>query len=99
MTTIAATGEDRLALKLSLREWLLVALLVSAMVVVVPRIPVRPRVPIIERDYRIPFALTARYERKRSTTSAGSASVRFSSRSTSTTAAAPLCLAVSSFSL
>src|SRR5438874_1948118 len=32
------------------------------MVVVVPRIPVRPRVPIIERDYRIPFALTARYD-------------------------------------
>jgi len=54
--------EDRVALKLSLRDWLFTALLVTALIAVMPRIPFRPRVPVVDRDYRMPYALSTRYD-------------------------------------
>jgi hypothetical protein len=62
MTEQPQAPEERVALKLSMREWLLVALVVTAVVAVAPFIPFRARAPKIEKDYRIPYALSARYE-------------------------------------
>jgi hypothetical protein len=55
-------GEERLALHLSLREWLVVALLSTALVAVAPSVRFRPRAPLVDTDYRIPFVLSTRYE-------------------------------------
>lgn len=63
MTT---TGEgpagERVALNLSLRDWLVTALLVTALLAVMPHIPFRGRAPKVEPDYRIPYALSTRYD-------------------------------------
>lgn len=61
MNGAAVDGEERIALKLSLREWLVVGLLALALLAVIPSIPFRPRVPVVDRDYRIPYALSTRY--------------------------------------
>ncbi|HLY08182.1 MAG TPA: hypothetical protein VKW04_02645 [Planctomycetota bacterium] len=53
---------DRPAVELSLREWLLVALVVSLVLVAAMRFPFRGSSPEVERDYRIPYALSTRYE-------------------------------------
>jgi len=50
------------ALELSLREWLVVALLVTLLLAAAPHIPFRGRAPVVERDYRIPYALSTRYD-------------------------------------
>jgi hypothetical protein len=55
-------GEERLAINLSMRDWFVVALLSTALVAVAPAIRFRPRAPVVEKDYRIPFALSSRYE-------------------------------------
>jgi len=62
MTEDQGRDKERLALELSLREWLLVALLVTALLAVVPHVPFRGRAPVVERDYRIPYALSTRYD-------------------------------------
>lgn len=54
--------EERLALSLSLREWLLVALVVTSLLGAAPHLPIRAEAPVIERDYRIPYALSTRYD-------------------------------------
>jgi hypothetical protein len=61
------------ALELSLREWLMVALLVTAVLVAAMKIPFRGSVPVVERDYRIPYALSTRYDlyRRYTTLAAG----------------------------
>ena len=53
---------ERPALDLSLREWLLVVLLVSLILGAALHVPLRGEAPEVERDYRIPFALSTRYE-------------------------------------
>ena len=67
------SGEERLALHLSMRDWLVVAFLSTAMVAVAPAIRFRPRAPVVEKDYRIPFALSSRYEIYRRFTALSSA--------------------------
>jgi len=62
MTRTPASEFERAALELSLREWLLVALLVTLLLAIAPDIPFRSRAPIVERDYRIPYALSTRYD-------------------------------------
>src|SRR6185503_5849853 len=62
MTPNAGSGPDRIALNLSLRDWLAVILLVTAMAAVVPLIPFRPRRTIVDRDYRMPYAMSSRYD-------------------------------------
>lgn len=62
MTRTPAPEFERAALELSLREWLLVALLVTLLLAVAPHIPFRGRAPVVERDYRIPYALSTRYD-------------------------------------
>lgn len=64
---------ERPALELSLREWLVVALLVTLLLAVAPHIPFRGRAPVVERDYRIPYALSNRYDlyRRYTTLAAG----------------------------
>lgn len=62
MESRAGTGEEGWELRLSLRDWAVTGFLVAAMLAVVPRIPFRPRVPVVERDYRIPYALSTRYD-------------------------------------
>jgi hypothetical protein len=58
-----AAGEfEAPVLNLSLREWLVVALLVCLLLAIAPHIPFRGHVPVVERDYRIPYALSTRYE-------------------------------------
>lgn len=54
--------EEKIALKLSLRGLLITALLVTALVGIWPSIRVRTGVPGVERDYRIPYALSTRYQ-------------------------------------
>jgi hypothetical protein len=53
---------ERPALDLTLREWLVVGLLVTLLLAAAPQIPFRGRAPLVERDYRIPYALSNRYE-------------------------------------
>jgi len=53
---------ERQGLELSLREWLVVGLLVTAFLAVAPSIPFRPKTPVIEPDYRIPYPLSRRYD-------------------------------------
>jgi hypothetical protein len=53
---------ERQALELSLREWLVVGLLVTAFLAVAPSIPFRPKKPVLEADYRIPYPLSRRYD-------------------------------------
>lgn len=62
MTQTPPVPEERVALKLSTREWLLVALVVTAAVAIAPFIPFRAKSPTIEKDYRIPYRLSSRYE-------------------------------------
>ncbi len=62
MTPGDARNDERLALDLSLREWLVVALLLTLLLAIAPSIPFRPKSPVVERDYRIPYALSRRYE-------------------------------------
>jgi hypothetical protein len=54
--------DERPALDLSLREWLGVGLLVTLLIAVAPGIPFRPSSPEVERDYRIPYPLSSRYD-------------------------------------
>lgn len=54
--------DERLALNLPLREWLIVGLVVTALLAVAPHVPFRGRAPQVERDYRIPYALSSRYD-------------------------------------
>ncbi len=56
------SGPDRVAPNLSLRDWLVVILLTTGLCAVVPLIPFRPRRPIIEWDYRIPFSKSNHYD-------------------------------------
>jgi hypothetical protein len=53
---------ERPALDLSLRDWLLVALIVTGILGAAMHVPFRDRAPAVERDYRIPYALSTRYE-------------------------------------
>jgi len=53
---------ERPALELSLREWLVVGLLMTGLLAAAPHIPFRGRTPRVERDYRIPYALSTRYD-------------------------------------
>src|SRR4051812_27727073 len=63
---------ERQALELTLREWLIVGLLVTAFLAVAPSIPFRPKAPVLEADYRIPYPLSRRYDLyRRYTTLAG----------------------------
>lgn len=55
-------NDDHPAIDLSLREWLVVALLVTLLLAIAPSIPFRPKSPVVERDYRIPYALSRRYD-------------------------------------
>jgi len=66
-----ARNEERPALNLSGKEWLVVGLLVGLLVLAAPAIPIRPPSPIIERDYRIPYALSRHYELYRRYTTLG----------------------------
>jgi hypothetical protein len=62
MTLPHGPETERIALKLSLREWLVVALLVLTLSALIPLIPFRPRTPLVDRDYRMPYALSNRYD-------------------------------------
>ena len=73
MTRTPAPEFERSALELSLREWLIVALLVTLLLAVVPHIPFRGHAPVVERDYRIPYALSTRYDLYRRYTSLAAA--------------------------
>ncbi len=53
---------ERQGLELSLREWLVVGLLVAAFLAVAPSIPFRSKTPIVEANYRIPYPLSRRYD-------------------------------------
>jgi hypothetical protein len=61
MSDCTICGDERFALRLSLREWLIAVFLITALLAVVPSIPFRPRSPVVERDYRIPYSLSTRY--------------------------------------
>lgn len=67
-TAVPGAAEERLALNLGVRDWLVVALLTTALLAVLPNVPFRGRAPKVERDYRIPYALSSRYELYRRTT-------------------------------
>ncbi len=62
MSATQGPEQERIAIKLSLREWLVALLLVTALAAVMPSIPFRPRTPVVDRDYRIPYALSSRYD-------------------------------------
>jgi hypothetical protein len=62
MTPTRGPQPDRIAINLSLREWLVVIFLATGMAAVMPSIPFRPRTPLVDRDYRIPYALSTRYD-------------------------------------
>jgi len=62
MSATQGPEQERIAINLSLREWLVVLLLVTALAAVMPRIPFRPRTPEVDRDYRMPYALSSRYD-------------------------------------
>lgn len=62
MTQPPEVQDDRVALRLSGREWLAVALVVTVAIGSAPFIRFRAPMPEIEKDYRIPYALSARYE-------------------------------------
>jgi hypothetical protein len=62
MTSCRAPEPERIAINLTLREWLVVLLLAVGLTAVVPLIPFRPRKPLVDRDYRIPYALSNRYD-------------------------------------
>jgi len=62
MTSTRGPEPERIAINLSLREWLVVILLVHALAALMPMIPFRPRTPVVDRDYRIPYALSNRYD-------------------------------------
>jgi hypothetical protein len=53
---------ERQALELSLREWLVVGLLVTLFLAVAPSIPFRSKSPTLDPDYRIPYPLSRRYD-------------------------------------
>jgi hypothetical protein len=61
MSDCTVCGNERLALRLSLREWLVAAFLITAFLAAAPSIPFRPRSPLVEPDYRIPYSLSTRY--------------------------------------
>lgn len=73
MDRVPAPDGERLALELPLREWGIVALLVLTILAVAPLIPFRGRTPVVETDYRIPYALSNRYDlyRRYTTLAAG----------------------------
>jgi hypothetical protein len=62
MTSTTADDPKRIALNLSLRDWLVVVLIVTVMIAVMPMIPFRPPTPVVDRDYRMPYALSSRYD-------------------------------------
>lgn len=55
-------AEEKLALSLSFGEWLIVALLVAVLIAFAPLVHLRDQAPVVEQDYRIPYALSSRYE-------------------------------------
>lgn len=62
MTREPVPDFERSALELTLREWLVVGLLVTALLAAATTVPFRDSAPEIERDYRIPYALSTRYD-------------------------------------
>jgi hypothetical protein len=62
MASSKESQPERIALNLSLRDWLVVTLLVITLIAVLPLIPFRPRTPALDGDYRIPYALSTRYD-------------------------------------
>jgi hypothetical protein len=62
MTPTHGSEPERIAINLSLREWLLVILLVTGLAGLLPSLPFRSRTPIVDGDYRIPYALSTRYD-------------------------------------
>lgn len=69
MTSGTDPGAERLALDLTPRDWRVVGLLVALLIGIAPAIPFRPAEPKIELDYRIPYALSSRYDLYRRYTS------------------------------
>lgn len=53
---------ERQGLELSLREWLVVGLLITSLLAAAPSIPFRPKTPVVEPNYRIPYPLSRRYD-------------------------------------
>ncbi len=64
---------ERPALELTLREWLASALIVTAILAAATRFPFRESAPVVDRDYRIPYALSTRYDLYRRYTTLGAA--------------------------
>jgi hypothetical protein len=62
MSSTRGTETERIAINLSLREWLVVLLIVTVLAALLPLIPYRPRRPLVDGDYRIPYALSNRYD-------------------------------------
>lgn len=53
---------ERQGLELTLQEWLVVGLFAMAFLAVAPSISFRPKTPVLEADYRIPYPLSRRYD-------------------------------------
>jgi hypothetical protein len=62
---------ERPALELSLREWLASALIVTLVLAAAMHFSFRESAPSIDRDYRIPYALSTRYDLYRRYTTLG----------------------------
>jgi hypothetical protein len=62
MTPRQEPGPERVAPNLSLRDWLVVLLLITALCAAIPLIPFRSERPDIDRDYRIPFNKSNHYD-------------------------------------
>jgi hypothetical protein len=53
---------ERPALELTPREWVLAALLVAAALAAAVQLPLRKGAPAVDQNYRIPYALSTRYD-------------------------------------
>jgi hypothetical protein len=62
MTSTNGPEPERIAIDLSLRDWLVVVLLVTVLAALLPQVHFRPRTPTVDRDYRMPYALSNRYD-------------------------------------
>ena len=62
MESLRATGDEQHPMRLSPRELAVVGVLGLVLLAILPRIPFRPKAADVPADYRIPFALSNRYE-------------------------------------
>lgn len=62
MTRDRGQEPERPALALSPREWVLAAILVGATLAAAVQLPLRKGAPAVDQNYRIPYALSTRYD-------------------------------------